>query len=190
MNNLNEEEQALLQKIEEDKKTIVREKVKLEKQELATRIEGLVFLKNEIAKQNTRHSIVEKIEGLINDMIDNPDTRLDLPTLLRIHESFTKSENDAALGIFSVLKQQIMVQQNNIISQGSKDLPRVVIGSNANSPSEAKQQKKKENLVTAKNFIELVDELEHTEFSPEERGESPDDSDDSEVVETTSERRD
>lgn len=169
MNNMNEEEIALLQKLEEDKKTIVREKVKLEKQELSTRIEGLVFLKNEISKQNTRHAIVEKIEGLIDDMISSPDTRLDLPTLLRIHESFTKSENDAALGIFSVLKQQIMVQQNNIIAQGSKDLPKLVVNAPGQSPSDANQQKKKQNLVTAKNFVELVDELHQSEFSEEER---------------------
>jgi hypothetical protein len=186
MNNLSEEEKELLEKIEEERKIIIREKVKLEKQELATRIEGLVFLKNEIAKQNVRHAIIEKIEKLINQMIDDPETRLDLPTLLRIHESFTRSENEAALGIFSVLKQQIMVQQNNIIAQGSKDIPRVVITSNSNV-SEEKQQKKKETLITAKNFIELVDELEQTEFSSEERlKDSEILKEDSNVIETVS----
>lgn len=167
MSTNHDEEAAVLRKLEEDKKQLLHDKLKLEKQELSTKIESLVYLKDQIAKQNSGRKILTKIENMIEDLIDNPDTRLDIPTLLRIHEAFTTAENQAALGIFSVLKQQVMVQQNNVNMNG-KDLPKLVL--NQSSPTNGEPPpNRKEKLATAKNFIELVDELEQTEFSPEER---------------------
>lgn len=163
----NEEEQ-LLQKLEADKRQLAFDKMKLEKQELSTKIESLVYLKDQIAKQNSGRQILNKIEGMIENLLDNPENRLDIPTLLRIHEAFTNAENQAAMGIFSVLKQQVMVQQNNVNMNG-KDIPKLVL--NQSTTTSEPSPNKKEKLATAKNFVELVEELEQTEFAPEERTE-------------------
>lgn len=180
---LNQEEESVLRKLEEDKKQLLVDKLRLEKQELSTKIESLVYLKEQIAKQNSGRAILTKIEGMIENLLDNPDTRLDIPTLLRIHEAFTNAENQAAMGIFSVLKQQVMVQQNNV-NMNAKDLPKLVLNQTGQSSSGDPSPSKKEKLSTAKNFIELVDELEQTEFSPEERRERTIEIDSQEVKET------
>ena len=162
------EETEALQRMDEEKRLLLQEKLKLEKQELSTKIESLVYLKAQISKQNSGRIILQKIEALIEQLIDDPQTRLDIPTLLRIHESFTQAENQAAMGIFSVLKQQVMVQQNNVNVAG-KDLPKLVLNKAAESIDGVQAETKKEKLATAKNFIDFIDELEETEFSPEER---------------------
>lgn len=117
------------------------------------RIELLLFMKSRIDMLQSKNDLKNKVQKILGDRLDNiingaTDDQIDPYTLIRLLEVLNKTDTDESANLLGVLKQQIILQQNNFGPQGG--LPPV-------PPSPAPTgDNDKEDVKTARAFMNII----------------------------------